>query len=75
MEGNGDNESGFSALSGGARSISGDFGSAGRYGYWLTVNEYNVYSAWGRSLHCNSDKISRRSLQKSAGNSVRCVKD
>src|SRR6266498_1594182 len=48
--GNGTNETGFSALPGGARSINEEFSFVGKYGYWWTSTEYNSFSAWNRFL-------------------------
>ena len=73
--GNGTNETGFSALPGGARSINESFSFAGNYGYWWTSTEYNSYSAWNRFLGSNYDNIGRSTGWKEFGNSVRCVKD
>ena len=71
--GNGTNETGFSALPGGTRSIE-LFSFAGNYGYWWTSNEFDSYSAWNRFLSYNNNDIGRSTGWKQFGNSVRCVK-
>jgi uncharacterized protein (TIGR02145 family) len=73
--GNGNNETGFSALPGGTRAINEAFSFAGDYGYWWTSTTFDDYSAWNRFLAYNNNYIGRSTGWKQFGNSVRCVKD
>ena len=73
--GNGTNESGFSGLSGGVRSISEAFGSVDSDGYWWSSTENFASDAWVRNLSCNSGDVGRGSWNKGYGFSVRCVRD
>jgi uncharacterized protein (TIGR02145 family) len=73
-DGNGTNETGFTALPGGTRSIE-LFSFAGNYGYWWTSTPYDPFSAWNRFLGYNNSDIGRSTGWKQFGNSVRCVKD
>jgi len=69
------NESGFTALPGGYRSINGTFGGIGGDGNWWSSTEYSATYAWGRSLYYNNAYVSRSSNSKELGFSVRCVRD
>ena len=75
--GNGDNNSGFTALPGGNRSyITGEFYNDGNYGYWWSATEYSVSDyAWYRGLNPNTANVHRYFNDKSHGFSVRCVRD
>jgi uncharacterized protein (TIGR02145 family) len=75
QNGNGTNESGFSALPGGTRSINEAFSFAGDYGYWWTSSSFDGSSAWNRFLAYNNNYIGRSTGWKQFGNSVRCIKD
>jgi uncharacterized protein (TIGR02145 family) len=69
------NESGFSALPGGYRSLEGTYGSFGFAALFWSSTEYNSNSAWDRALDCISSTVYRLNYYKSLGFSVRCVKD
>lgn len=74
--GNGNNSSGFKALPGGwRRSSNGSFGPVGGSTYLWSSSEYSSSSAWIRSLYYNSARISRGSLPKQGGYSIRLVRD
>lgn len=79
--GHGSNESGFSALPGGACADDGYLGSVGYLGVWWSTTEDTVYmydptaQAWYRSLYYLNGTISRNAHSKGNGFSVRCVKD
>ena len=65
-----DNSSGFTALPGGARNITGTFYSMGSYGLWWTSTD-----SWDRYL-CNfNTTVYRVPANKQYGFSVRCIKD
>jgi uncharacterized protein (TIGR02145 family) len=69
------NISGFSALPGGYRYISGVFGSVGSAGLWWSSSEASVSNAWGRVLNFDSASANRNFFVKTEGFSVRCLKD
>lgn len=73
--GNGINESGFSALPGGLRYSYGEFKYLGDYGYWLAYDEYTKNSAKSRFMVYRSDSAGRFYLTKGKGFSVRCIMD
>ena len=69
------NKSGFSALPGGSRSLSGSFYGGGGFSYWWSSLVSGSNSTLYRSLSYNQSKINRsfNSLRDN-GFSVRCVK-
>ena len=71
------NETGFTALPGGYRSVNGTFYDIGYYGYWWSATEYDAAVAWYRSMCYGNDYVDRGSLGsfKEVGFSVRCVRD
>jgi len=78
--GNGTNETGFSALPGGLRYYSGTFYGAGGFGIWWTATEgeyENSDKAVGRSIGYDDDEVGVGSVSKEFFGllSVRCVKD
>ena len=71
----GDNEVGFSALPGGFRGASGDFGSDGISAYWWT-RSMGDSTLWIRHLRSDESRIYRNANDAlSTGFSVRCIKD
>lgn len=69
------NSSGFSAQGGGFRYDNGILTNSTISANYWTSSEFDVTSAWSRSLSYNSAQISRLSINKKYGFSVRCVKD
>lgn len=72
------NVSGFSALPGGCRYFSGDFGHQSNNCHWWSATESNASKAWFRSLSYGADYLSKsisNGLSKSCGLSVRIVRD
>jgi uncharacterized protein (TIGR02145 family) len=70
------NETGFTALPGGYRNgFSGTFTAIGVIAYLWTSTESSTVNAWFRYLDNGSGYISRSTYKKSAGFSVRCIKD
>jgi uncharacterized protein (TIGR02145 family) len=70
------NSSGFSALPGGVRGISGgSFSRLGNYGYWWSSTELDGSYAWYRYLYYNNASVGRDRNHKSYGFSVRCLRD
>jgi uncharacterized protein (TIGR02145 family) len=74
---NANNESGFSALSSGARDAynSGSFFTTGCDGNWWSSSESLSTAAWYYYLSCSSGNAFRANSSKRYGNSVRCIKD
>ncbi len=77
-DGNGSNESGFSALPGG-RCSSYDQNSyiykgIGKWGYWWSSTEYTKKTSKTRSMHSNGT-FQWLDWDKGEGMSVRCIKD
>jgi len=68
-------ESGFSGLPGGYRLFNGDFNYIGVRGYWWLSTENSVREAWHRDMDTNYANVTRTSLNKEDGFSVRCVRD
>jgi uncharacterized protein (TIGR02145 family) len=70
------NESGFSGLPGGYRSLSSGYfyGLGGRGGWW-SASESGAEYAWYRSLNNYSAAINRNGNDKRSGFSVRCLRD
>jgi uncharacterized protein (TIGR02145 family) len=72
------NESGFSAVPGGHRTNDngpGVFAREGEYAYWWSATPTSQGVAWFRLLYYNYGNISRLTMGKTDGMSVRCVKD
>ena len=71
------NSSGFTALPGGSRNLSGSFVSMGDYGvFWSSSeNSSDQTQAWGRELAYNNSAVSISNSIKARGYSCRCVKD
>ena len=72
--GNGSNTSGFSGLSGGYRSTSGDFSNAGLYTEWWS-STFDGLNSISRGLGFNESRISRNTSAPMNGSYVRCIKD
>jgi uncharacterized protein (TIGR02145 family) len=69
------NTSGFKALPGGSRYISGDFYDIGERGTWWSSSEDSTDNACFRYIDCNNNGIGKICYSKDMGLSVRCVKD
>jgi len=69
-------ESGFSALPGGAREPSNGWFSYETFNavFWAST-ALNQLNTWGRSLACDYTTVERQSGNNAYGGSVRCVKD
>jgi uncharacterized protein (TIGR02145 family) len=68
------NSSGFSGLPGGLRTSGGAFNYVSQAGFWWSSTEDNT-QAWYRSLDYDLDEVTRDDADKSAGHSVRCLRD
>lgn len=69
------NESGFSGLPGGHRSLDGTYYGIGNNGIWWSSSENSTTIAWTRSLYYYGGIAGRPSYNKGNGFSVRCVRD
>lgn len=69
------NLTGFTALPGGYRYMTGDFTRIGESGYWWTATEYNASSALYRSMFHNGSSVNEIIDSKKLGASIRCIKD
>lgn len=75
------NNNGFSALPGGYRNhempkyYGGPFYEAGEAGYWWTSTGYLVDNIWARSISCDNAALQKTSFDRTAGMSVRLIKD
>jgi len=73
---NGTNTSGFSALPGGYRySVNGFFNDLGNLTYFWTATAEDALTSWYRRLDGNNVGSYRAGTTKTAGKSIRCVKD
>ena len=73
---NGNNSSGFSALSGSLRySFSGDFSNERDGNCWWTASPSGTSYAWNRYLYSEDNDVSRHSNNQRYGFSVRCLRD
>lgn len=71
------NESGFSALPGGARYLLTSrisFVYINSIGFWWSATQFDTLKAWSREIGFNG-KVFRKVTEKDAGLSVRCMKD
>ena len=69
------NETGFSALPGGFRSMNGEFGYIGEIGRWWTSSEENAYIGFSWILLYNNSQVGPNWPSKRVGLSIRCLKD
>lgn len=73
---NASNESGFTALPGGTRSLYGSFLGIGYYGYWWSATaQYELEEALIRSMDYNYAYVKSSYYSMNNGLSVRCLKD
>jgi uncharacterized protein (TIGR02145 family) len=73
--GNGTDDYGFSALSGGFGGSFNDFGSIGNSGLWWSATERNHGNAWSQYMNYGTEGVDRRNYNKTSLFSVRCVQD
>lgn len=73
--GNGTNESGFSALPGGFRDFDGVFSSIFEEAIWWSSSEHTETMAWGRYLSSYEVDFFRNNYSVQDGYSVRCLRD
>jgi uncharacterized protein (TIGR02145 family) len=70
----GTNETGFTALPGGARDYAGHFYANGYIGFWWSATESDSNYSWARSIDYNVE-LFRGKYNKGNGLSVRCLRD
>jgi len=68
------NETGFGAIGGGARTLTGAYSFLGGDGHWWSSTEENS-EVWIRFISNGWGGVSRTSVEKEYGLSVRCIKD
>ena len=69
------NETGFTALPGGARNVLGPYTDIDGYGYWWTSTPTGSYSAQVWDMRYNTSSVNYDGGSKNYGFSVRCLKD
>ena len=69
------NESGFTALGGGIRNHNGSYFSINDFAYFWTATDDNNQNAWNRGLSNNNPLVFRKTYNKYAELSIRCIKD
>ncbi len=73
--GNGTNESGFNAFSGGCRFTGGSFDYVGYSGRWWSSTSNGSSLAWFRTLNYDSAEVIRFDSSRGFGFSVRCIRN
>lgn len=74
-DGIGTNESGFSGLPGGCRTLNGEFMQIGNSGFWWTSTGYDSTLAWYRCIDISPWYVYRTNYYKKNGLSVRIIRD
>jgi uncharacterized protein (TIGR02145 family) len=69
------NETGFTALPGGARQDGGIFFNIGYNGYWWSATENFTNYDWSRAMSNSNNSVDKNSSNGGNGFSIRCVKD
>jgi uncharacterized protein (TIGR02145 family) len=69
------NETGFTAIPGGFRDFDGTYYYVGSLGFWWSSTENSAASAWYRRVGYSGTSVYSVYYGKSAGCSVRCLKD
>jgi uncharacterized protein (TIGR02145 family) len=68
------NETGFTALPGGARDHDGSFDGVGGGSFWWSATENNPDYAWSRFMLYDRSSVTRYIYDKESGFSIRCLK-
>jgi uncharacterized protein (TIGR02145 family) len=69
------NESGFTALPGGYRTMNGKFNYINGGSGWWSSTKYNSIYAWSRGMHSDTDHVSRGANELPNSLYARCLKD
>ncbi len=75
QSGNGSNLQGFNALPAGYREFNGGYFRINEGAYFWSSTEDDAEHAWRRGLYHTKGEVHRWNYEKSAGRSVRCLKD
>jgi uncharacterized protein (TIGR02145 family) len=68
------NETGFTALPGGARKLDGPYDFIGGDGHWWCTSLFSADNAWLRYINTNGGIVARINADKNYGLSIRCLK-
>jgi uncharacterized protein (TIGR02145 family) len=71
----GTNETGFSSLPGGFRSINGTFDNIDNYGHWWSSTVHSSTNSWGRTMGYSYGYVAVNNYIKQNGFSIRCLRD
>lgn len=71
----GTNETGFTALPGGGRNYSGEYGSIGEEGFWWSSTELDTQLALFTGVAAADSTVTNNSGFKNCGFSIRCIKN
>ena len=74
-DGNGTNESGFTALSSGFRVYNGTFYNMGEQTDFWSTTEQSISNAWRRGFDYGYSGVDRNYVYKDSGMSIRCIKN
>ena len=69
------NESRFTALPAGYRTVDGVYDSVGQSGLWWSSTGISLVSAWNRTMSYADRKVARTSSFTQNGFSIRCIMD
>lgn len=69
------NEAGFNGLPGGFRNHYDEFKYQGFFGYFWSISEFDNNLAYTKILYYNNAEIGGEKIEKTYGNSVRCIKE
>ncbi len=69
------NETGFTALPGGLRDVSGPFGASGSHGMWWSTTAESAGFYWSFSMFFDSSKTYGGTYYENYGLSIRCLKN
>src|ERR1035437_1381020 len=69
------NSSGFTALPGGYRYLSGPYNYIGAYGFWWSSTESSTTYAWYRDMTSNDPSVGRHNTEVQDGLAVSCIND
>jgi uncharacterized protein (TIGR02145 family) len=69
------NESGFTALPGGARYFDGTFDLLGQYSQWWSSSQYSIDNGFLRYLAFDNGSVTSNSDSKQSGLSLRCFRE
>lgn len=68
-------ETGFTALPGGARYYNSIFNGIGGFGYWWSSTKNSSIETWSRTMESNAPDLSRTVIYTDFGISIRCIRN